>query len=176
MQVLPYNNKTRPTARFLFVIPKRNLQSATVRYSPPRAAERVGKVRKIPFFTKCLKRKWTPLCLIIDIHIIADIEATGVSSEPILEPIIVANIASVRLSPVISESMPTKNILIGRLFIRLLDAADNAPKVQREYSLSNTAAILPVIPLFISDNTTTNIESRKGTRGHGIRFAVFARG
>ena len=61
--------------------------------SPPSAAPRVGKVMNTPFLTKSLKRKSTFLCLTIDSHIIADIDATGVKSEPMFEPIMVANTA-----------------------------------------------------------------------------------
>ena len=68
----------------------------------------------------------------MDSHIMADIEATGVSREPMLEPITVANTAGMRLASDTEESMPTKNMLMGRLFMRLDAPADSAPNESRE--------------------------------------------
>ena len=112
----------------------------------------------------------------MDSHIIADIDATGVNSEPMLEPITVANTAGMRFASETEESMPTKNMLMGRLFMRLLAPADSAPKDTRESALSKTDAIASVTPVFMSPSTTTNMESRNGTRCHGIRIAVFLSG
>lgn len=106
-------------------------------------------------------------------HIVAFIAETGVRSDPIFEPIIVAKIASTKKDEFKFLIMLVKRRLIAILFSKLEKITDKKPEVSTVFLLLNIAEKSRVIPAVSNPRTIRNIESKNGIRCHGILLRVF---